>query len=148
MTGVRSYVAFRVPGLPAPQGSKRHVGRGILVESSKRVKPWREDVRQAALDCGVPTITSPCEVILHFGFQRPKSHYGTGRNATIVKPSAPREVISRAAGDIDKLTRSTLDALVSAGLQADDSLVWSLASTKQYTATPGAYIRIEWESPA
>ena len=29
----------------APQGSKRHVGRGIMIESSKRVKPWRDAVR-------------------------------------------------------------------------------------------------------
>ena len=40
-------------GLPAPQGSKRfvgmHGGRGVMVESSRRVKPWREIVHAAAL---------------------------------------------------------------------------------------------------
>lgn len=35
---------FAVFGLPAPQGSKRHVGEGRMVESSKRVKPWRRQV--------------------------------------------------------------------------------------------------------
>ena len=29
---------------PAPQGSKRHVGGGRLIEASKRVKPWRQAV--------------------------------------------------------------------------------------------------------
>ena len=39
-----------VLGLPAAQGSKKHVGRGILVESSKKVAPWRQDVRYAAVE--------------------------------------------------------------------------------------------------
>ena len=43
-----SRIEFFVEGIPASQGSKRHVGRGILIESSKRVKPWRSDVRIAA----------------------------------------------------------------------------------------------------
>ena len=38
-----------VIGIPAPQGSKRHVGNGIMIENSKRVKPWRQDVKEAAL---------------------------------------------------------------------------------------------------
>ena len=41
-----------VRGDPAPQGSKKFVGmaggRGLMVESSKRVKPWRQDVVAAA----------------------------------------------------------------------------------------------------
>jgi len=32
-----------VLGIPAAQGSKKHVGRGILIESSKKVAPWRQD---------------------------------------------------------------------------------------------------------
>ena len=38
-----------VRGVPAPQGSKRHIGNGILIENSKKVKPWRQDVRAAAI---------------------------------------------------------------------------------------------------
>ena len=37
-----------VHGTPAPQGSKRHVGNGVMVESSAKVKPWREAVKWAA----------------------------------------------------------------------------------------------------
>ena len=39
-----------VRGVPAPQGSKRHIGHGIMIENSKKVKPWRQDVRAAAID--------------------------------------------------------------------------------------------------
>ncbi|WP_312778521.1 hypothetical protein [Corynebacterium variabile] len=38
---------FHVPGVPAPQGSKNAYRRGnkvLLVESSKKVKPWRAAV--------------------------------------------------------------------------------------------------------
>ena len=41
---------FTVLGTPAPQGSKRHVGKGVMVESSRGCKPWRQDVRHTAMD--------------------------------------------------------------------------------------------------
>jgi Holliday junction resolvase RusA-like endonuclease len=41
-------LVITVFGQPAPQGSKRHVGHGVMVESSKKVKPWRQDVVAAA----------------------------------------------------------------------------------------------------
>lgn len=34
---------------PAPQGSKRHVGKGVMVESCKNVKPWRLLVAKTAI---------------------------------------------------------------------------------------------------
>ena len=46
MNSPRSNRVF-IPGVPAPQGSKRHVGGGRLVESSKKVKPWRRAVNAA-----------------------------------------------------------------------------------------------------
>lgn len=41
---------FSVLGLPAPQGSKTHVGEGRMVESSKRVKPWHAYKHYATTD--------------------------------------------------------------------------------------------------
>ena len=32
----------------APQGSKKHVGNGIMVETSKRLKSWRKQVEMRA----------------------------------------------------------------------------------------------------
>jgi hypothetical protein len=54
-------VCFTVYELPAPQGSKRHVGNGRMIESSTKVKPWRQAVIAAAKDCGV-TFIGPVEV--------------------------------------------------------------------------------------
>ena len=142
---------FGVHGMPGAQGSKRHVGNGIMVESSAKVKPWRADVREEAEKaktlnpdwCG--PIDDAVEVTIVFRFARPKSHFGTGRNAAVLKPSAPRWPTSRQLGDADKLARSSLDALTSAGVFTDDSLVVDLRSIKRYCdpqEAPGAAFRI------
>ena len=125
-----------VIGIPAPQGSKRHVGHGIMIENSKRVKPWRQDVKEAALiHYDGEVIDQAVEIEIIFLFARPKSHYGTGKNANKLKQKAPEFVTSSQTGDIDKLCRSTLDGLsAKAGgtVIKDDSLVVSLKAIKKY----------------
>jgi Holliday junction resolvase RusA-like endonuclease len=102
-----------VYGRPAPQGSKRHVGRGIMIESSKHVKPWREDVRAAALTVRgeAAPLDGPLTVRMVFTMQKPKS-----------APKRARTWPDRVP-DVSKLIRSTEDALVSAGLIADDARI-------------------------
>ena len=78
-------ISFFVPGIPAPQGSKRYLGPGRVVESSKRVAPWRADIRAAAeglikADTSRHLWENPVAVTLEFFLPRPKGHYGTGRN--------------------------------------------------------------------
>ena len=141
-----------VTGIPGAQGSKKHVGNGVMVESSAKVRPWRQDVVAAALEelgrvLGRPAFMGPVGVDLTFRFTRPKSHYGTGRNAGVLKDSAPKFPTSRALGDADKLARSTLDALVTAGVLADDSLVVDLNVRKRYSDTPGARIQVLSATP-
>ena len=142
-------LAFYVHGIPGAQGSKVNYGKGRMVESSKRVKPWRADVVNAARNTVDPDwkpLTGPVWVSFSFTFPRPKSHYGTGKNSDKLKPSAPTFVTSRQWGDADKLVRSSADALVTAGLIADDSLIVSLLASKTYAVDrepPGAYIQIQ-----
>ena len=159
-----------VYGTPAPQGSKRHVGHGVMVESSRRVKPWREDVkaaaetaiveweqhrpwivshRPAALPSGVgrrwEPIAGPVEVTVTFRFARPAGHYGTGRNADAVRPSAPAHPTG-GKGDIEKLVRAVHDALTAAGVWRDDAQVVRLNAAKVWChkgERPGAVIGVE-----
>jgi crossover junction endodeoxyribonuclease RusA len=137
-------IDLRVLGHPAPQGSKRHVGRGIMVEASKAVTPWREAVVAECQRTGVAgrLLDGGLDAFLTFYFPRPQSHYKGDGN---VKPTAPLFPIRRSVGDIDKLVRSTLDALVQASVIADDSLVVNLGARKRYAtiANPrGAVIRV------
>jgi len=142
---------FRVVGLPAPQGSKTLTRYGGLMESSKRVKPWRQDIIHAALEAfaGNP-FNEPVQVSIEFIMPRPKSHFGTGKNAEILKKNAPYFCTSKKNGDIDKLCRSTFDALsVSSGgsVIMDDSLIVAVKAWKRYAifsdACGGAIIKVK-----
>ena len=142
-------VEFRVFGLPAPQGSKRHLGNGIMVESSKKVRPWRQDVMVAAERAYKgEAINNPVRLEIDFFFARPKSHYRTGKYSDLLKPNAPIYASSHGQGDLDKLVRATADALsfVTGGcIIRDDCLVVSIASSKQYAnaiTPPGAAIKV------
>ena len=131
---------FAVQGIePAPQGSKRHVGNGRMVEASAKVKPWRFAVSQAALDTGEPITDRPVMVQITFMFNRPKSHYNSKGQ---LKPTAP--LYKQTKPDLDKLCRSTLDGLTNVLLK-DDSQVVNLICCKIYAEEgelPGALITI------
>lgn len=120
---------FFVRGLPAPQGSKRAYvrgGRAMLVESSSKVKPWRADVRAAAESHITGLHLGPVVVTLLFVFDRPLGQFGKRG----LLPSAPPHKTT--APDVDKLARSTLDALTGIAFR-DDSQVVGLAAYKQWT---------------
>ena len=146
-------IEIRVWGIPAPQGSKQVrgyvAGRAILGESSKAVAPWRVDVRAATQNqYQGPILTGPVAVCATFLFSRPKGHYGSGRNADRLKPSAPRHLTSVRHGDLDKLLRSTFDGLsqsAGGGLITDDSLIVEVMANKRYVEEgelPGAYLTV------
>lgn len=129
-------ITFHVSGTPAPQGSKRHVGGGRMIESSKNVKPWREAVaRVASAHLLDEPLDGHLRVIIRFELPAPKkSRFGN-------RPAGPP--------DLDKLVRSTLDGLTASGLIVDDARVVSLTATKHWaTDTPGATISIEPLAPA
>ena len=144
-------ITLRAYGLPAPQGSKRafnhpKTGRPVVVEQNARpVKAWRQAVIDVALPwAGAAPAGQSVHVMLVFRFPRPLAHYGTGRNRGALKPGAPKWPHGRP--DLDKLARSTLDALTAAGVWADDGQVASLILSKIYTDgpadQPGAVIEI------
>lgn len=115
----------------APQGSKRYVGNGIMIESSKRVKPFREAVKAAASNAHLPDgwpMGVAMRVGVRFHFQRPKAHY-TSKGA--LKSDAPMEAISHRLGDIEKLARAVNDAL-SGTVFNDDRQVVEMHLAKCY----------------
>lgn len=121
-------MTITVYGTPAPQGSKRfvgvHGGHGVMVESSKAVKPWREAVKHAALaymgleSMDVPAVPGPLRVAMVFTLPRPKS--------------AKKGAVPSKKPDLSKLVRATEDALTDAGVWEDDARVVSLIAEKRY----------------
>jgi crossover junction endodeoxyribonuclease RusA len=130
--------SFFVPGKPAPQGSKRHVGRGILIESSKALGPWRERIaivaREATGGAGPRMFTAGDPLAVHIEFVMPRPA-GTPKSRTPAAVKRP---------DVDKLARAVLDAITDV-LIHDDSAVVHLQATKRLAAIdepPGADVTV------
>jgi Holliday junction resolvase RusA-like endonuclease len=132
---------LQVHGEPAPQGSKSVGRHGGVYEKSKKVRPWRDAIRAAALSQGPPELiaTGPVAAKISFRLARPASHYRTGRNAHLLRDAAPEYPDARP--DLDKLLRSTLDGLTQAGAYRDDGQVVRLGLALDY-GEPGAGIEI------
>lgn len=139
-----------VPGRPVPQGSKtafvsKSTGRPIVVDKDVRLPQWRMKVTTYAMDMlGItPPLEGPVGIRIIFTLDRPKSHFGTGKNATKVKPSAPP--FPATMPDIDKLIRAILDGLTDARVWLDDGQVVWCQATKVWSDdkfAAGAYLSI------
>lgn len=139
-------VIFFVPGIPATGGSKRgflhpKTKKIMIVDSCSRNKPWREHVAAVAYDHkpDIP-ITKPIAIHVDFILPRPKSHYGTGSNASIVKRSSPKYHTKKP--DTTKLFRALEDALTGI-IWRDDEQVIKQYVTKNYGDNPGALVTIK-----
>jgi crossover junction endodeoxyribonuclease RusA len=128
-------IRIEVRGTPAPQGSKRHVGGGRMIEQSKAVGPWRNAVRtetQRVMEDMAP-LTGPVSVYIAFWLPRPKT--------------LPKKVTLPAKRpDLDKLCRAVLDGLTDGGVWNDDGQVQMITAQKLYATEadpPGAMIVID-----
>lgn len=155
-------IQFFATGVPAPQGSHQahaikkknpvtgkaeYTGRVAVHQDNKNTDPWRNKVQAAAVVAryqgqrfnartgAIVFPAGPVEVVIEFFMPRPKNHYGTGRNAGKLKPSAPEWCTTKP--DTDKLERAVLDALTKAGVYGDDGQVAKLGSTKRYAPERG-----------
>jgi len=141
-------LTFAVRGLPAPQGSKTafvnpHTGRAGMKESSARVRPWRQDVVYAALEAIREheashgrwiALDGAVHLVVEFYMPRPQGHPKTRRTLPTSSP------------DLDKLLRSTGDALKTAGVWRDDSQVTDITIRERYAVTDTA-LGHPWELP-
>ena len=117
-----STITFFVHGIPAPQGSKRHVGNGRMIESSKKVGPWRDAVIEAVARGEFND------------FKLLKEALAVQIMFTLPAPKTNRRLYPTVRPDLDKLLRSTFDALTISGFWHDDSLVVSVLAAKRYAA--------------
>lgn len=120
-------ISFEVYGKAQPAGSKRafrnhHSGHIAVVDANAKSKPWKQEVAAAANAAydGTSLLTGPLAVTFVFTVTRPKSHYGTGKNSQVLKPSAPSDPTIRP--DLLKLARGIEDALTGV-LYVDDSQI-------------------------
>ncbi len=126
-------VEIVVHARPAPQGSKRNVGGGRMVEQSKYVKPFREAItKEASKVVGANWVPLDGPLTASYVF-------------TIKRPAKPMFDAPATPGDLEKYQRAVSDALnpkgAWKGVWADDSRVTHFTHTlKTYPSftIPGA----------
>jgi Holliday junction resolvase RusA-like endonuclease len=130
---------FTIYGTPQPAGSKRgfynkNAGRVIITDDAKKSRPWKAQVSDAAQQAMtftselgegtsgyMPLLDGPLALELVFYVPRPKGHYGSGRNAHLLRPSAPD--FPAVKPDVLKLARAVEDALSSIVYRDDAQIV-------------------------
>ena len=115
-----SLIPKRGGGFVEKNGRPKVVARDMNAKS----KGWMQDVKWAAVQQigKIELLTGPIELTARFYFARPSSHFGTGKNAGVLKASAPE--YHAQSPDLAKLLRSLEDALTGVAWQ-DDKLVFS-----------------------
>jgi Holliday junction resolvase RusA-like endonuclease len=111
-------------------------------EDNPATEPWRQAVRAAALTAmdGRQVRTGPLRLTLTLVFHRPAGHWGSGRNAGRLKPSAPLYVRTRP--DVDKCVRAVADAITGIVCRDDAQLV-IVHAEKHYGEPPCAHVVVD-----
>lgn len=115
-------------GRPYPQGSKRHIGNGRLIEmAGANLHKYRATIKEAAAREQATPTANPVSIHISFTFRRPQAHYKN----EILRADAPTYPYPAKRGDIDKLSRSVLDAITGTWVE-DDAQVIMLWATIRY----------------
>lgn len=143
-------LSFFVPGQQRPAGSKKafknpKTGQIIVTHDNPKTKEWMQSVKWFAMKAAdrMALETGPVKLTLLFLADRPKGHFGTGRNAGILKTSAPAEKLTMP--DLTKLTRAVEDAMKLV-VWKDDSQVVKQDTEKRFCRAdekPGVCVTIE-----
>ena len=120
-----------IPGKPIPKARPRFSRRGKYVVTYSG--------QQALVDACVAEIKNqyhdepvkgPISVICWFDFERPKSHFGSGKNSQKLKNNAPEMHIVKP--DVDNLIKFYLDC-ANKILWKDDCQIVQILGFKRYT---------------
>jgi Holliday junction resolvase RusA-like endonuclease len=123
---------FTVAGVPAAKGSRtvgrRRDGSIFTRPAGSREAAWSSTVAAAALAerARHGTLAPPYVVALTFAMPRP------------ARPAHPHPT----RGDVDKLTRLVLDALVTGGLLVDDRHVVEVTAVKRWAPHGGEGVHV------
>lgn len=127
-------ISVFVPGLPVAQPRPRAVSfRGhARMYSPGTSNAWKACVIHALTEhAGTFQSGIPVRCDLTFYLPRPKGHFGSGRNADKLKPSAPSKPTGKP--DRDNLDKAVTDAITAAQVWADDSQVTDGRIRKRYS---------------
>lgn len=126
---------------PIPKSRARAYKAGKFIrfydDQDKIKKEYRANVLKmigfkSPLDC-------PVFLVMTFYMPRPKSHYGSGRNAGILKASAPKfHIVKPDEDNLSKFYKDVFTGLV----YVDDARVVGTFPWKQYSQKGGTVIKV------
>lgn len=142
-------ISFFARGLPKGQPRPRAFvfkGRARVYDAGT-AEGWKSCVAEAARPFIGCAVNEPVSISCVFMLPRPKSHYGTGKNAGVLRPDAPGYHTGKP--DLDNYEKAVWDTLVIIGLLHDDSLIVQNSSAKVYASgnRTGALIEIASADP-
>ena len=124
-----------------PMSLKRHRHRmtGRTYDPSKKDK---DTFIQAVGALPEEKMTRPICCQLNFYCKRPKNHYKTGKNAHLLKETAPP--FNTNSKDLDNMVKFVLDAF-NDKLYVDDSQIIEITCRKLYSEEETGYIEVKFE---
>jgi len=140
---LKKSISFTIPLTPTGQMRPRFSSQGKFKRAYKAEKQERREVNALFYiqDIAPPKpLSGPLSVRVLYYMPRPKSHYGTGKNSTVLKKNAPLYHVFKP--DIDNLNKFVYDILNKL-IWLDDSQVCIETSEKIYSVNPRTEVYIE-----
>ena len=130
-------ITFKVSGNPKGQPRARAFykpGLGVRMYDAGTAEGWKGLIAVAAREhLPLEPLQGPIQVSITFFFERPKSHYRTGKHAGELRPDAPLWHTSKP--DRDNLEKAVLDCLTTIGMWKDDCQVCDGMIRKRFDKT-------------
>ena len=141
-------IDITIHGKAIPQGSKRSMtfqrgGKTMsrVINDNPNLSDWRQQIASVAAEAmqGQEVAAGSVSLVVTFFRQRPKSHYGTGRNAGKLKASAP--LLPTTRPDSLKLARAVEDALTGI-VYRDDSQICDHLIYKRWSESDRVHVSV------
>ena len=134
-------IFFSVPGDPKTQQRHRSFRMGTKMSTYDPSAKEKKDFLVLAFnEKPEKPMEGPISMTIKLYYSRPKNHYGSGKNASNLKPTSPHFHTSRP--DADNAFKFVSDSLNSV-FYKDDSQICMLQVIKLYSETPRTEILIE-----
>ncbi len=132
-------ITFVIEGEPISKARHRSTRQGRMYSAQTKIEAATKWQMQQQLPDEFKILDGPlsCRVAAHF--QRPKSHWGTGRNAGVLKKSAPEFCLN--SKDVDNVGKIFLDCM-SGLIYKDDRQITELRCTKTWVNGEDRFGRI------
>ena len=141
-------LTFTVPGMPQGKARPRvSLKNGkARAYTPQKTRAYENQVQFSVLQVlphGFEAITGPVRVDVRAWYRRPKSHYGTGRNAGVLKPQF-ENVWPGTVPDLDNVEKAICDSL-NGLVWKDDAQVVDMRSRKFYEDELGPRVEVRIE---